>query len=61
MGLCSLISYLMNKFIGDKSKEFRKINGRRMNYTTEALNNIKTIKLYNWSEIFVNLIKKTRK
>jgi len=50
----------MNKLIGDKSKELRKIHGKRMNYTSETLTNIKTIKFYNWSEVFTNLIKKTR-
>ena len=60
MVFCAGISYCMNKLIGDKSKELRKIHGKRMNYTSETLTNIKTIKFYNWSEVFANLIKKTR-
>ena len=54
------LSYYMNKFIDEKGKKHRDINKKRINYTTEALSNIKAIKFYNWTDIFANLIQKTR-
>lgn len=32
----------------------------RMNHTTEAINNIKTLKLYSWNSAFEKEIKKRR-
>lgn len=33
-----------------------KYKDERMKFTTEALNNIKVLKLYNWSKIFIERI-----
>jgi len=54
------LSYYMNKYIDKKGKKQREINKKRINYTTEALSNIKALKFYNWTDVFANLIQKTR-
>jgi len=45
----------------ERSESFRKIEERRYNYTSETISEIKTLKMYNWTDIFKNLILKTRR
>jgi ATP-binding cassette subfamily C (CFTR/MRP) protein 1 len=59
-----VLAFITNLIIGlilEKQQiEIMKRKDMRMNHTTEAINNIKTLKLYNWSSAFEKEIKKRR-
>lgn len=51
----------MAKFQGKNWEAYMKEKDKRVNLTTECLNNIKMIKLYEWSGVFDILIKEKRR
>jgi ABC-type bacteriocin/lantibiotic exporter with double-glycine peptidase domain len=57
-----LIAFVVNIIIGLQleklQKEIMVRKDKRMNHTTEAINNIKTLKFYSWTGIFEDEIQK---
>ncbi len=51
----------MAKFQGKNWEAYMKEKDKRVNLTTECLNNIKMIKLYEWTGVFDILIKEKRR
>ena len=51
----------MAKFQGKNWEAYMKEKDKRVNLTTECLNNIKMIKLYEWSGVLYILIKEKRR
>jgi len=51
-----VLAFVANLLIGlvlkDLNLEVMKRKDKRMNHATEALSNIKTLKLYSWTDIF---------
>jgi ATP-binding cassette subfamily C (CFTR/MRP) protein 1 len=56
----AIINTLLAKGIQKGNKKKQKLIDRRLNYTTEALTNIKTLKFYQWTSIFEAEIEKRR-
>ena len=59
-----VVAFITNLFIGlvieKQYKEIMKRKDKRMSHTTEAIQNIKTLKLYSWTEIFQAKVQKRR-
>jgi len=55
-----VINTVISKGIQNGDKKKQKLKDKRLNYTTEALNNIKTLKFYQWTEVFRAEIEKRR-
>lgn len=59
-----VLAFVTNLIVGlileKQQQEIMKRKDLRMNHTTEAINNIKTLKLYSWNSAFEKEIKKRR-
>ena len=59
-----MVAFVVNALIGWKlekaNEEMMKRKDKRMNHTTEALNNIKTLKFYSWTDAFEKEVQKRR-
>ena len=60
MAFTMFITFRIEDYISKIQREYREKNGRKTNYTTEALANIKTLKFYNWTDTFAKMIKDNR-
>jgi ATP-binding cassette subfamily C (CFTR/MRP) protein 1 len=55
-----IVNLYISKKIKDLDLEKKEKIDKRLNYTTEALNNIKTLKFYQWIDIFQKEVEKRR-
>jgi trehalose-6-phosphate synthase len=51
---------LLNKKMTNFIKAINKANDKRIELTSETLNNIKTVKLYSWEQTFLDEIQSRR-
>jgi len=58
--LCAFINYVAGKVLHKNWKVIMEKKDNRLNYTKEALNNIKNLKFYSWTELFEKEIFKRR-
>ena len=56
----AILNTCISKSIQKRSKKRQKLTDKRLNHTTEALNNIKTLKFYQWTSIFQEEIENRR-
>lgn len=56
----AIINAFISKGVQKGNEKKQKLIDKRLNYTTEALNNIKTLKFYQWTKIFQEEIEKRR-
>ena len=46
------VNYMLSQVVKKLDKEASRLDDLRMNHTTEALNSIKTLKFYQWTNLF---------
>jgi len=54
------INYKWTLYLSSINREMLKVKDERMQKTSEAINNVKTLKLYSWQKKFYELISKRR-
>lgn len=55
------VNYLLSVMSARLQKDYMKAVDARLSLTTECLNNIKIIKIYGWTDVFLSMISEKRK